>query len=99
MPLRRLSAVRHSEAMTPETASAAIVHHNFIDGAWVPSGSGNLFENRNPADADDLIGVFQKSGREDIERAIDAAERAYRQWRLVPAPRRAELLFRAAQLI
>jgi acyl-CoA reductase-like NAD-dependent aldehyde dehydrogenase len=74
-------------------------HHNFIDGGWVPSVSGGTFENRNPANADDLIGVFQKSTREDVTHAIDAAQRAYERWRLVPAPRRAELLFRAAQLI
>ena len=72
---------------------------NFIDGAWVPSGSGNLFEDRNPADASDVIGLFQQSVRSDVDRAIEAAERAYQQWRLVPAPKRAEILFRAAQLI
>src|SRR5436309_3290412 len=80
-------------------AAQGTTYHNFIDGAWVPSVSGDLFENRNPAHADDLIGVFQKSTREDVTRAIDAARRAYEQWRLAPAPRRAELLFRAAQII
>jgi len=74
-------------------------YHNFIDGAWVPSVSGDLFENRNPANSEDLIGVFQKSTRADVDQAIDAARRAYEHWRLVPAPRRAELLFRAAQMI
>src|ERR1700716_2422709 len=72
---------------------------NFIDGSWVPSGSGHLFENRNPANTEDLIGVFQQSTRHDAEHAIDAARRAYEHWRLVPAPRRAGVLFRAAQLI
>ena len=81
------------------TTAKATTYHNFIDGAWVPSVSGDLFENRNPADSGDLIGVFQKSTRRDVERAIEAARRAYEHWRLVPAPRRAELLFRAAQLI
>ena len=75
------------------------VHHNLIDGLWVPSVSGALFENRNPANADDLIGLFQQSIAEDVQRAIDAARRAFDFWRLVPAPRRAEILFRAAQLI
>jgi len=75
------------------------VYHNLIDGVWAPSGSGGLFENRNPANADDLIGRFQASTAEDVERAIDAARRAFEHWRLVPAPRRAEILFRAAQLI
>jgi acyl-CoA reductase-like NAD-dependent aldehyde dehydrogenase len=74
-------------------------YSNFIDGAWVPSDSGELFENRNPADRDDLIGLFQKSSRMDVDRAVDAARRAFDTWRLVPAPRRAELLFRAAQLL
>ena len=72
---------------------------NFIDGAWVPSASGDTFENRNPANTDDLVGDFQKSTAEDAAQAIDAARLAYERWRLVPAPRRAELLFRAAQLI
>ena len=74
-------------------------HYNFIDGAWTPSDSGEVFENRNPADRDEVIGLFQKSRASDAQRALDAARRAYASWRLVPAPRRAEVLFRAAQLI
>src|SRR5437868_15296819 len=74
-------------------------YHNFIDGVWVRSGSGGRFENRNPARASDLIGEFQKSTAADAAQAIDAARRAYSSWRLVPAPRRAEILFHAAQLI
>jgi aldehyde dehydrogenase (NAD+) len=80
-------------------SSNATTYHNLIDGAWQPSGSGKLFENRNPANTDDLIGLFQQSTREDVQHAIDAAARAYLSWRLVPAPRRAEMLFRAAQLL
>jgi alpha-ketoglutaric semialdehyde dehydrogenase len=81
------------------TATPATTFHNFIDGEWRSSVSGDLFENRNPANADDLIGVFQKSTRTDVGEAVDAARLAYERWRLVPAPRRAELLFRAAALI
>src|SRR5688572_9539324 len=72
---------------------------NFIDGAWTPALSGQTFENRNPADIDDLIGRFAQSSAADYERAAAAAHRAYGHWRLVPAPRRAEILFRAAQLL
>ena len=74
-------------------------YKNYIDGTWVSSASGDLFENRNPADRADLIGTFQQSSAADVERAIDAARRAYSSWRLVPAPRRAEVLFRAGQLV
>src|SRR5689334_751794 len=80
-------------------AAKATTYHNFIDGSWIPSVSGDVFENRNPANSEDLIGLFQKSTNADVDRALDAAARAYAHWRLVPAPRRAELLFRAAQLI
>ena len=83
---------------TPNETSTAIFD-NFIGGKWVASASGRFFENRNPADADDLIGLFQESTPEDAERAIAAAARAYSDWRLVPAPRRAEILFRAGELI
>ena len=81
------------------TTLKATTYNNYIDGAWAPSASGETFENRNPANTDDLIGVFQKSTRRDVEAALAAAARAYETWRLVPAPRRAELLFKAAQLI
>src|SRR4051795_10161308 len=74
------------------------MYSNLIDGEWVPSVSGETFENRNPATGE-LIGLFQKSNAADAGRAIDAAHRAYEHWRLVPAPKRAELLFRAAQLL
>jgi aldehyde dehydrogenase (NAD+) len=73
-------------------------YHNYIDGAWVQSASGELFENRNPANPDDLIGLFPKSNERDVVDAVEAARQAYVRWRLVPAPRRAEILFKAAQL-
>jgi aldehyde dehydrogenase (NAD+) len=73
-------------------------YSNFINGEWVPAASGETFENRNPANTEDLIGHFQKSAPADVERAVAAAERAYAAWRLVPAPGRAEVLYRAAQL-
>jgi acyl-CoA reductase-like NAD-dependent aldehyde dehydrogenase len=79
--------------------ATATVYRNYINGEWVDSRSGKTFENRNPANTDDLIGVFQQSTRDDVHAAIDAAARAYETWRLVPAPLRAEMLFKAAQLI
>jgi len=75
------------------------VFKNFIDGEWVGSSSGETFENRNPADTRDLVGVFQKSNKDDVNAAVDAAKRAFAKWRLVPAPRRAEIVFRAAEIL
>jgi aldehyde dehydrogenase (NAD+) len=73
--------------------------NNFIDGRWVPARAGGQFENRNPADRRDLIGMFQQSTPDDAADAVAAARRAYASWRLVPAPRRAEILLRGAALI
>ena len=72
--------------------------HNHIDGAWVPARSGATCENRNPANRDDLIGLFPQSGAADVDAAVAAAKKAFASWRLVPAPGRAEILYRAAQL-
>ena len=81
------------------TTTAVTTYKNYIDGQWVASSSGRTIENRNPANTDDLIGVFQESTAADVNAAIAAAARAYEHWRLVPAPLRAEILFKAAQLI
>jgi alpha-ketoglutaric semialdehyde dehydrogenase len=72
---------------------------NYIGGSWVATQSGRTFENRNPANRDDLIGEFQDSTAEDVDTAIAAASRAYETWRLVPAPKRAEILFAASRLM
>src|SRR5687767_11596882 len=85
--------------MPVDHSPAVRTWNNFIDGQWVPSRAGRQFENRNPADQDDLIGVFQDSTPEDAGDALPAAHRACASWRQVPAPRRAEILLRAAQLI
>ena len=81
------------------TAVAPRLFKNFINGEWVESRSGKAYENRNPANNDELIGMFVSSTSEDVDAAVDAAKEAYKTWRLVPAPKRAEILFRAAQLL
>jgi alpha-ketoglutaric semialdehyde dehydrogenase len=81
------------------TSVAPRVFKNFINGEWVESRSGKAYENRNPANTDELVGVFVSSNAEDVSAAVDAANEAYKSWRLVPAPKRAEILFRAAELL
>ncbi len=46
---------------------------NYVDGKWVKSGSGKTFENRNPANQDDLVGLFQDSNADDLNAAVEAA--------------------------
>lgn len=79
--------------------SEPTVYKNLIGGRWVESSTGRTFENRNPANTNDLVGIFQDSGEQDVAAAVEAAKAAYAKWRLVPAPKRGEILFRAAQLL
>jgi len=77
----------------------ARAYRNFIDGEWVESTAGGSFENHNPADRSGIIGTFQDSGPADVDAALIAATRAFRHWRLVPAPKRAEHLFRMGEIL
>jgi alpha-ketoglutaric semialdehyde dehydrogenase len=81
------------------TAAAARVFKNFINGEWMAAKSGKTLENRNPANTDETIGEFPLSGPEDVDAAVSAARNAYKSWRLTPAPKRAEILFRVAELL
>src|SRR6202795_2476439 len=81
------------------TVPAPRVYKNFINAEWVESRSGKAYENRNPANTDELVGMFVSSSSEDVNAAVDAAKEAYKSWRLVPAPKRAEILYRAAELL
>jgi len=79
-------------------ALGAKTFQNYIDGEWVDAASGEKFESTSPANGE-AIGVFPRSSAEDVERAVAAAKRAYEDWRLVPAPKRGEILFRFAHLL
>ena len=77
----------------------AEVFKNYIDGAWVEAKSGKTFENRNPANRHDLIGLFPASSPDDVDGAVQAAKKAFARWRLVPAPKRGEILYRVGELL
>jgi aldehyde dehydrogenase (NAD+) len=81
------------------TATRTKVYKNFIDGEWVEASTGQTFENRNPADTRDVVGIFQRSGKADVDAAVAAAKAAFAKWRLIPAPRRAEIIYRAAEML
>src|SRR5690349_22404337 len=81
------------------TAVRPTVFKNFINGEWVESSSGVAFEDRNPADTRELVGMFPRSTAEDVDAAVHAAADAFESWRLVPAPKRAEILYRAAETV
>ncbi len=71
---------------------------NYIDGRWVESASGQAFEDTDPANGE-LIATATKSTAADIDRAVEAAHRAADAWRLYPAPKRGEILYRAGEIM
>ena len=73
--------------------------NNLIGGKLVPPHSGEFFENLNPADNSDVIGLFPKSGEKDIEMAIQAARNAFTDWSEMPPPKRGELIYKAGELL
>jgi aldehyde dehydrogenase (NAD+) len=74
-------------------------YRNYIAGEWVAPSTGSYIENRNPADTRDLVGRFPASNAEDVDRAVSAAADAFTKWRKTPAPRRAEILFTAGEIL
>jgi acyl-CoA reductase-like NAD-dependent aldehyde dehydrogenase len=72
---------------------------NFIGGSWCDAQSGKTFENRNPAHWDEVVGIFPKSGTGEVDRAVQAARTAFESWRLVPAPKRGDILKRVGDLM
>ena len=94
-----LSPSKWAEQGQQEHKRAPKTFKNLIDGEWVESRSGKTYENTNPADTRDVVGYFQRSVKEDVDAAVDAAKRAFERWRLVPAPRRAEIVFRCGEIL
>src|SRR5258706_2578380 len=77
----------------------ARVYKNFINGEWAETRSGQTLENRNPENIGETVGIFQASGKQDVDDAVASAKSAFEKWRLVPAPKRAEIVFRAGEIM
>lgn len=74
-------------------------YQNFVNGEWVDARSGQTFENRNPANWNEVLGTFPKSGAEDVEAAVKSAREAFDAWRLRPAPERGDIIKRAGDIM
>ncbi len=77
----------------------ADTYKNFINGEWSATASGGTFENRNPADPTDVIGVFPESGEEEINEAVKAARSAFQGWSHTPPPHRGEIIRKVGDIL
>src|SRR2546423_3954510 len=94
--LARNSSKQHSQ----RSARASVkTYSNYIGGKWIQSESGEVFENINPANTEDVIGRFPLSTGDDVNTAVNAAQQAFEGWRSTPAPKRAEIIFRLGEIL
>ena len=77
----------------------AEVYRNLVGGKWVESQTQKTFSNVNPANTDEVVGLFQSSSAQEVQAACDVAAKAQPEWAGLPAPRRGEYLFKAAELL
>src|SRR5690625_7911519 len=71
---------------------------SYISGEYVPGSTGKTYPSINPATGERL-GDVSVAGKSEVDRAVAAAKEGFERWRRVPAPRRGEVMFRAAQLL
>ncbi|MEX2460766.1 MAG: aldehyde dehydrogenase family protein [Paenibacillaceae bacterium] len=71
---------------------------NFINGVWILNEQREMFNSVNPATLE-VIGSCVKSNQEDVQAAVQAAKAAYRSWRKLPAPQRADYLWKIAEIL
>jgi len=71
---------------------------NYINGSWVPAKSGETLDSTNPANGN-VVGTVPRSGKADVDVAVQAARQAFERWRLTPAPVRGNILLKAARIL
>ncbi|QHI98597.1 aldehyde dehydrogenase family protein [Xylophilus rhododendri] len=81
------------------TLPATTTFDNYISGAWKPCRSGATFADTNPADTGETVGLFQASGAEDAQEAVDAAQAAFAGWKKTSITKRAKVLLAAADYL
>jgi alpha-ketoglutaric semialdehyde dehydrogenase len=77
----------------------ATTFKNYINGEWLDAASGRTFANVNPSNVKEEIGLFPRSGKEDVDKAVSSARTAFEQWSRVPPPQRGKILFEAGSIM
>jgi len=72
-------------------------YSNYINGEWAPAA--RTFENRNPADTSELVGLFARASAAEMTNAVEAAQCAFAGWSSLTGPARGNFLFKAAEIL
>jgi len=88
-----MSAPREPATLAgPEVATSVRTLQNYVGGRWIDSAATNFGEVRNPAN-DQLLARVPMGGAADVDRAVQAALKAYPAWRATPPVNRVRYLF------
>lgn len=80
------------------TAFETKTYQNFINNEWTSGSSSETIESINPA-TKEIVGLVQKSTEEDLNKAVEAAHEAKKEWRRIGQAARGQLLFKAANIL
>lgn len=81
-----------------QAAAGTRTFGHYIGGKWVDSQGGQSFQTSNPATGEH-VATYARGTAADVDAAVQAAAKAFKSWRLVPAPRRGEILYRVGSLL
>ncbi|AEH38398.1 2,5-dioxovalerate dehydrogenase [Halopiger xanaduensis] len=74
-------------------------YHNYVDGQWTESETGETFETTNPAAPTDVVAEYERSSAADADAAVEAAAAAQDEWANTPAPDRGAILRETASIL
>jgi aldehyde dehydrogenase (NAD+) len=93
----KIASARREQSSVAKTAYRT--YDNYIGGDWKPAASGETFDNRNPANRDEVVAAFAASGGDEVEAAITAAAEAAESWRRTSPIARANILYQASNIL
>jgi aldehyde dehydrogenase (NAD+) len=88
-------------APAPESTDVVDIRDDyglFIGGEFVQPSSGEYLKTINPA-TEEVLAAIPVAGKEDIDRAVDAAGSAFKKWSRLSGAERAKYIFRIARVI
>ncbi|WCK53233.1 aldehyde dehydrogenase family protein [Aneurinibacillus sp. Ricciae_BoGa-3] len=74
-------------------------YFNYINGEWVAASTDQLDASISPANRHEIVGYVQKSGKDDLDRAVEAAKHAQIAWRKLSGAARGDYLYKAANAL
>jgi alpha-ketoglutaric semialdehyde dehydrogenase len=82
-----------------KTETATKTYLNYINGEWLFSATNEVDTSVNPADRNEVVGYLQRSSREDLNKAVEAAQQAKKNWRKLSGSARGDFLYKAANIL